>query len=146
MNTHERIFIIMKIKRILALFLSMMLMLSVITIPVCASDIVPYWNNTSTVAIVHGYISGKAGCSVTIEGFKGTDKIDNVTITLSKVVGDDLIEIKTWTGLPAKGDTFRFYGEAEGVTSGSKYRLAVKADVYRNGTVESLDEYGERIY
>ena len=136
----------MKIKRIPALFLSMMLMLSVVAAPVCASDIVPYWDNTSSVTIAHMYNSGKALCSVTIDAYSGTDKIDNVTITLSKVVGDDLIEVKTWTGLSAKGDIFRFYGEAEGVTSGSKYRLAVKADVHRNGTVESLDEYGERIY
>ena len=136
----------MKIKRILALVLSMMLMLSIVAAPVSASGIVPYWNNTKTVTIVHMYDSGKALCSVTINAFADADKIDNVTITLSKVVGDDLIEIKTWTDLSAKGDTFRFYGEAEGVTSGSKYRLAVKADVHRNGTVESLDEYGERIY
>lgn len=136
----------MKIKRILALVLSMMLMLSIIAIPAHASDIVPYWDNTDTVTIAHGYVSGKAACSVTIFAFDGTDKIDNVTITLSKVVGNDLIEIKTWTGLSAKGDTFQFYGEAEGVTSGSKYRLAVTADVHRNGTVESLDEYSERVY
>ena len=136
----------MKIKKILALVLSMMLMLSIIVTPAYASDIAPYWDNTDTVRIVHGYVSGKAACAVTIFAFDGTDKIDNVTITLSKVVGDDLIEIKTWTGLSAKGDTFHFYGEAEGVTSGSKYRLAVKADVHRNGRVESLDQYGERIY
>lgn len=136
----------MKIKRIPALFLSMMLMFSIVAAPVCASDVVPYWDNTSSVIIAHMGESGKAKCSVTIYAFDGTDKIDNVTITLSKVVGDDLIEIKTWTGLSAEGDTFRFYGEASGVVSGSKYRLAVKADVHRNGTVESLDEYGERVY
>ena len=136
----------MKIKRIPALFLSMMLMFSIVAAPVCASDVVPYWDNTSSVIIAHMGESGKASCSVTIYAFDGTDKIDNVTITLSKVVGDDLIEIKTWTGLSAEGDTFRFYGEASGVVSGSKYRLAVKADVHRNGTVESLDQYGERVY
>ena len=124
----------------------MMLLLSVITVSVCASDITPYWDNTETVRIAHGYASGKAACSVTIFAFDGTDKIDNVTITLSKVVGNSLIEIESWSGLSASGDTFRFYGEASGVTSGSKYRLAVTADVHRNGTVESLDEYNERVY
>lgn len=136
----------MKIKKILALVLSMMLMLSVIAVRVCASDIVPYWDNTSSVTIVHGYVSGKATCSVTIDAYSGTDKIDNVTITLSEVVGDNLIEVKSWSGLSVNDDIFHFYGEASGVSGGNKYRLTVKADVHRNGTVESLDEYSERVY
>lgn len=136
----------MKIKKIIAIVLSMMLMLSVIMVPTYASDIVPYWSNTSAVTLVHGYVSGKAACSVTIEGMSGTTKIDNVSITLYKVNRNRLIEIENWTGLSDVGDTFSFYGEASGVETGSKYRLTVKADVHRNGTVESLNESSERTY
>ena len=136
----------MKIKKIIAIVLSMMLMLSVIMVPAYASDIVPYWSNTSAVTLVHGYVSGKAACFVTIEGMSGTTKIDNVSITLYKVNRNRLIEIESWTGLSDVGDTFSFYGEASGVETGSKYRLTVKADVYRNGTVESLNESSERTY
>ena len=136
----------MKIKKIIAIVLSMMLMLSVIMVPAYASDIVPYWSNTSAVTLVHGYVSGKAACSVTIAGMSGTTKIDNVSITLYKVNRNRLIEIESWTGLSDVGDTFSFYGEASGVETGSKYRLTVKADVHRNGTVESLNESSERTY
>ena len=136
----------MKIKKIIAIVLSMMLMLSVIMVPAYASDIVPYWSNTSEVTLVHGYVSGKAACSVTIEGMSGTTKIDNVSITSYKVNRNRLIEIERWTGLSDVGDTFSFYGEASGVETGSKYRLTVKADVHRNGTVESLNESSERTY
>ena len=136
----------MKIKKIIAIVLSMMLMLSVIMVPAYASDIVPYWSNTSAVTLVLGYVSGKAACSVTIEGMSGTTKIDNVSITLYKVNRNRLIEIESWTGLSDVGDTFSFYGEASGVETGSKYRLTVKADVHRNGTVESLNESSERTY
>ena len=57
-----------------------------------------------------------------------------------------LQKILNIAGLSDVGDTFSFYGEASGVETGSKYRLTVKADVHRNGTVESLNESSERTY
>lgn len=136
----------MKIKKILALTLSMMLMFSIIAVPLHAYGITPYWVNTSCVRIAHQYNNGKAECSVRIEGYTGTDKIDNVNITLSKVVGNYLIEIKSWSGLSADGDTFRFYDEASGVSRGSTYRLEVSADVHRNGIVEPIEAHGDITY
>ena len=139
----------MKNKKLLALALSLMLMLSVIAVPVCAAvspTISPLWDNTAMVQISHQRIDGYACCNIEIKGLSGTTKIDNVNITLSRVSGSQLIEVATWDNLSDTGDTFDFYEEVANVPGGYTYRLSFTADVHRNGTVESLDQFSDRYY
>ena len=139
----------MKNKKLLVLALSLIFMLSVIALPICAAadpTISPLWDNTAMVQISHQRIDGYACCDIEIQGFSGTTKIDNVNITLSRVSGSQLIEVATWEDLSATGDTFDFYDEVANVPGGYTYRLSFTADVHRNGTVESLDQFSDRYY
>jgi len=139
----------MKTQKLLALTLSMLFILSIVAVPVCAAvapSLSPLWENTFQVWLAHQRIDGYACCSVIIEGFTGTDKIDNVNITLSLVTGANLVEIASWEGLSAIGDTFEFYDEIPNVPGGQVYRLNVTADVHKDGYVESLDQYSDIRY
>ena len=139
----------MKNKKLLVLALSLIFMLSVIALPICAAadpTISPLWDNTDMVQISHQRIDGYACCDIEIQGFSGTTKIDNVNITLSRVSGSQLIEVATWDDLSDTGDTFDFYDEVANVPGGYTYRLSFTADVHRNGTVESLDQFSDRYY
>ena len=139
----------MKNKKLLVLTFSLMFMLSVIAVPVCAAvapTISPLWDNTAMVQISHQRIDGYACCDIEIRGFSGTNKIDNVNITLSRVSGSRLIEVATWEDLSATGNTFHFYDEVPNVPGGYTYRLSFTADVHRNGTVESLDQFADKFY
>ena len=139
----------MKNKKLLVLTFSLMFMLSVIALPICAAadpTISPLWDNTAMVQISHQRIDGYACCDIEIQGFSGTTKIDNVNITLSRVSGSQLIEVATWDDLSDTGDTFHFYDEVANVPGGYTYRLSFTADVHRNGTVESLDHFSDRYY
>ena len=139
----------MKNKKLLVLALSSIFMLRVIALPICAAaspTISPLWDNTAMVQISHQRIDGYGCCDIEIRGFTGTTKIDNVNITLSRVSGSKLIEVASWEDLSATGDTFDFYEEVANVPGGYTYRLSFTADVHRNGTVESLDQFSDRYY
>ncbi|MDD6266254.1 MAG: hypothetical protein PUB34_08170 [Clostridia bacterium] len=133
-------------ERLICSLLAVIILMSTLVYTAFASDIMPLWDNTYSVSITHGLVDGKACCNVEIIGYTGTSKIDNVTITLYKKVGNALILIEEWENLSATGSKFRFYDEVDGVASGYTYRLTVTADVHRNGTVENIDTYGDSAY
>ncbi len=136
----------MKTKRILSFIFILTLSLHLFTFPALADEIMPRWDNISRVILVHGLYEGDAHCNVTINGYSGTDKIDNINIELYRIAGNALILVEQWEDLSVTGATLDFYGIAEDVEGGYTYRLAVTADVHRYGLVEHLDTYGDVVY
>ncbi|MBQ8640774.1 MAG: hypothetical protein IJ480_01030 [Clostridia bacterium] len=136
----------MKNKKYSTLLLTLLLIVSVIPFNISANEIMPLWDNTRSVYITHGLVDGNACCSVDINALTGTSKIDNVDITLYRIIGSALVLVEEWEDLSTTGSIFNFYDEVENVPGGYTYRLTVTADVHRYGIIENLDLYSDINY
>lgn len=136
-------------KKILSLVVCFIMLFTTLVFPISANDsmITPYWSNTRRVWISHEYVNGKSNYQVEINGYSGTTLIDNVDLKLYRIVDDDLMVLEGWVfDLSQTGQTFEYSGTFNNVLTGYVYRLIVTADVHRNGTVESIDCYGDVQY
>ncbi len=136
-------------KKILSLVVCFIMLFTTLVFPISADDsmITPYWSNTRQVWIAHEYVNGKSNYQVEINGYSGTTLIDNVDLKLYRIVDDDLMVLEGWVfNLSQTGQTFEYSGTFNNVLTGYVYRLIVTADVHRNGTVESIDCYGDVQY
>ena len=136
----------MRTKKFVSVIISIIILLDMIVLPTFANEIMPRWDNIFSVFLTHGLDNGTACCHVEINGYTGTDRIDNVDIKLYRKIGNTLILVAHWDDLYETGSSFNFYGEVDNVVGGYTYRLAVTADVHRYGYVEQLDTYGDIAY
>lgn len=108
----------------------------------------PYWVNTAILTFGHDYVDGAAECMVNIVGQPGVTLIDNVDIVFYEegINDGDWNELARWENLYVADDEFFWYDYVPGVEYGYTYRLTVSFDVHRNGTVEHIDDYFDRLY
>ena len=145
MNTVQKGFR-MNRNKFLSFILILLLSFNIFTIPTLANEIMPCWENIYYVELVHGLDNGKAGCYIYIDAYTGTNKIDDIDISLYQIVGNALILVAHWDDLSVTGDEFTFYEEAGNAQAGNTYRLAITANVHRYGYVERLDTYSDVVY
>lgn len=111
-------------------------------------DITPYWLNTELVALAHENFDGEAECAVNIEGLPGVTLIDNIDIVYYQEGFNDgeWIEIARWEDMYVAGDEFFWYDYVDNVYQGCVYRLTLSFDIHRNGIVEHIEDYLDRLY
>ena len=107
----------------------------------------PYWLNTYKVYMGHTYYYGDAECVIEVLGQPGVTLIDNIDITfLQEDDNGNWIELERWDDLSVAGDDFFFVDHVENTPLGYTYRLTLSFDIHRNGTVEHIDDYFDRMY
>ena len=136
-------------KRIYTLACSWIILLSVVFCSNAQSigGATPYWLNTQKILMSHDYVGGDAECVIEIVGQIGVTLIDNIDITFLKegeISGWD--ELARWEDLSVVGNEFYFQEYVPDTIYGYTYRLTLSFDIHRNGTVEHLEEYFDRLY
>jgi len=99
-------------------------------------EIMPLWENVSSISLDLSYRNGNIGGVATIRGAAGTTSI-NATLTLERrTIFGTWTTVDTWTG--SSNDTrLTVSGTAPG-SRGVTYRLTVTATVVRNGVSETV--------
>ncbi len=110
-------------------------------------DITPYWLNTFKLLMGHDYYEGDADCVIEIVGKTGVTLIDNIDIAfLQEDYNGGWVELARWDDLSVAGDWFVWNEVVEDTPYGYTYRLTLSFDIHRNGTVEHIDDYFDRLY
>lgn len=124
----------MKIKRLISVFLLVVMALSL-----TAYAVQPRWINTMGVTMENGYDNGDAYLRITINGLSTVDRIDNVDIRFYHVAstGTETL-IASWNDLSVNDFTFHWVEYVDNVHQYLTYRLEFNADVHRNGVVETI--------
>ena len=132
----------MKIKRLISVFLLVVMALSL-----TAYAVQPRWINTMGVVMENGYDNGKAKLRITINALSTVDRIDNVDIRFYHVAstGTETL-IASWNELSVNDFTFHWVEYVGNVHQYLKYRLEFNADVHRNGVVETISDAKTTVY
>ena len=132
----------MKIKRLISVFLLVVMALSL-----TAYAVQPRWINTMGVTIDNAYDNGKAKLRITINALSTVDRIDNVDIRFYYVAGTGTETlIASWNDLSVNDFTFHWVEYVDNVHQYLKYRLEFNADVHRNGVVETISDAKTSVY
>ena len=132
----------MKIKRLISVFLLVVMALSL-----TAYAVQPRWINTMSVVMENGYDNGDAYLRITINGLSTVEKIDNVDIRFYHVAstGTETL-IASWNDLSVNDFTFHWVEYVGNVHQYLTYRLEFNADVHRNGVVETISGAKTSVY
>lgn len=132
----------MKIKRLISVFLLVVMALSL-----TAYAVQPRWINTMGVTMENGYDNGDAYLRITINGLSTVDRIDNVDIRFYHVAstGTETL-VASWNDLSVNDFTFHWIEYVDNVHQYLKYRLEFNADVHRNGVVETISDAKTTVY
>ncbi|MBR5221963.1 MAG: hypothetical protein IKV66_13345 [Clostridia bacterium] len=132
----------MKIKRLISVFLLLIMALSV-----TANAVQPRWTNTLAVTMDNAYDNGDAKLRITINAMSDADKIDNVDIRFYRVAtsGTETL-IASWNDLSVNDFIFHWTMTVPNVYKYLTYRLEFNADVHRNGVVETISDAKTSIY
>ena len=132
----------MKIKRLISVFLLVVMALSM-----TAYAVQPRWINTLGVSMENGYDNGEAYLRITINALSTVDRIDNVDIRFYHVAttGTETL-IASWNDLSVNDFTFHWVEYVENVHKFHTYRLEFNADVHRNGVVETISDAKTSVY
>lgn len=107
----------------------------------------PYWLNTFKIYMCHDWNQGDADCVIEVVGYSGVTLINNIDITfLQEDYNGGWTEIARWDDLSVASDYFLWEETIENTPYGYTYRLTLSFDIYRNGTVEHIDEYFDKMY
>jgi hypothetical protein len=137
----------MKIKRIAALLLAIMVTLTPLTQAVAFWDSADsgmslQWANASTVTAVISLDGSTATCKATIVGKSGTTYIEaDLRLYRQNTTGSWTL-VDSWLNRSVSGINLQI-SEPHTVTSGT-YKLTVDGEVTRNGTVETVSNSVER--
>ena len=126
----------MKIKRLISVFLLVVMALSL-----TAYAVQPRWINTMGVTMENGYDNGDAKLRITINALSTVDRIDNVDIRFYHVAstGTETL-IASWNDLSVNDFLFHWVEYVDNVHMYHEYRLEFNADVHRNGVVETISD------
>ena len=132
----------MKIKRLISVFLLVVMALSL-----TAYAVQPKWINTMTVVMENAYDNGDAKLRITINALSTVDKIDNVDIRFYRVAttGTETL-IASWNNLSVNDFVFHWTATVPNVHKYHTYRLEFNADVHRNGIVETISDAKTSVY
>ena len=132
----------MKIKRLISVFLLVVMALSM-----TAYAVQPRWINTMSVGMENGYDNGDAYLRITINGLSTVDKIDNVDIRFYRVAtsGTETL-VASWNNLSVNDFIFHWTMTVPNVYMYVEYRLEFNADVHRNGVVETITGAKTSVY
>lgn len=132
----------MKIKRLISVFLLVVMALSL-----TAYAVQPRWINTMSVVMENGYDNGDAYLRITINALSTVDKIDNVDIRFYHVAstGTETL-IASWKDLSVNDFLFHWVEYVENVHKFHTYRLEFNADVHRDGVVETISDAKTTVY
>ena len=129
-------------KKFGALLLACLMMFSVFSVYASANDdygIMPCWNNTNEVVIVHGAVGTTACCQIDINvAWDAT--IENVDIRLIDMTAGRVV--KRWINPTMTVDvvnTHSFYDEVPNVTLGHDYQLYISCEVWLNGVCDYIN-------
>lgn len=131
----------MKKSKVVAIILAILICSTIYSIPASAAvdygtdAITPMWTNTSTIALSISYSGTNATCTIDIQGYSGTTKVD-ATIRLYKLVNGVWILKNTWNETSSK--TYLVCEEKALVDRGYRYKLEVSATVLRYGSNEYI--------
>lgn len=132
----------MKLKRLISVFLLVVMTLSLTTYAVQ-----PRWINTMGVTMDNAYDNGDAFLRITINALSTVDRIDNVDIRFYHVAtsGTETL-IASWNDLSVDDFIFHWIEYVENVHKFHTYRLEFNADVHRNGVVETISDAKTSVY
>lgn len=132
----------MKIKRLISVFLLVVMALSL-----TAYAVQPRWINTMSVAMDNAYDNGDAKLRITINALSTVDKIDNVDIRFYRVAtsGTETL-VASWNDLSVNDFIFHWTMTVPNVYKYHTYRLEFNADVHRNGVVETISDAKTSVY
>lgn len=135
-------------KRIKALLLACLMMFSMLSLPVSANDydIMPIWENTNDVLIIHGPVGTTACCQIDMNIARNAT-IEDVEIRLIDVTAARVV--KRWYDPEFYVDavnTHSFYGEVPNITLGHVYDLYIYCKVYKNGVYDEISLSGTAQY
>ena len=132
----------MKIKRLISVFLLVVMALSM-----TAYAVQPRWINTMSVVMENGYDNGDAKLRITINALSTVDRIDNVDIRFYHVAstGTETL-IASWNDLSVNDFLFHWVEYVDNVHKYHTYRLEFNADVHRNGVVETISDAKTTVY
>lgn len=132
----------MKIKRLISVFLLVVMALSM-----TAYAVQPRWINTMSVVMENGYDNGDAYLRITINALSTVDKIDNVDIRFYHVAtsGTETL-IASWNDLSVDDFIFHWVEYVENVHKFHTYRLEFNADVHRGNIVETISDAKTTVY
>jgi len=145
----------MKYKKVAAILLSSILMLSLIspayakastvTNPEIGTDflITPMWTNTECITLNLSFENGVAYLYCRILGALGTTRID-ADLRLEYKTPSGWFIVNTWHRY-SSGNLLTFYGTAMAY-EGTQYRFIVTSYVVRNGVCETVTQSIERTY
>ena len=126
----------MKIKRLISVFLLVVMALSL-----TAYAVQPRWINTMGVITENAYDDGDAKLRITINALSTVDRIDNVDIRFYHVAttGTETL-IASWNDLAVDDFIFHWTETVENVHMYHRYRLEFNADVHRGNIVETISD------
>ena len=132
----------MKIKRLISVFLLVVMALSV-----TAYAVQPRWINTIAVTMDNAYDNGDAFLRITINALSTVDKIDNVDIRFYRVAtsGTETL-VASWNDLSVNDFIFHWTMTVPNVYMYHTYRLEFNADVHRDGVVETISDAKTSVY
>lgn len=132
----------MKIKRLISVFLLVVMALSM-----TAYAVQPRWINTIAVTMDNAYDNGDAKLRITINALSTVDKIDNVDIRFYYVAtsGTETL-IASWNDLSVNDFIFHWTKTVPNVHQYLTYRLEFNADVHRDGVVETISDAKTSVY
>ena len=119
----------------------------VLAFTLTAQAVEPRWAATLRIVLTQEYF-GLEGlyCSVEVTGRQNVTSIQNVDVTVSQKVGNDWVVIDSWLDMSVVGNFFLGEFIAPDGVPGNTYRLKVTADVYYDGTYETVESYMDRDY
>ena len=132
----------MKIKRLISVFLLVVMALSL-----TAYAVQPKWINTMTVVMENAYDNGDALLRITINALSTVDKIDNIDIRFYHVAtsGTETL-IASWNNLSVNDFIFHWVVHVDNVHKYHTYRLEFNADVHRGNIVETISDAKTSVY
>ena len=137
-------------KRLTSFLLACVMALTVFSFNAFCADpyeIMPIWDNTSSVVLGHTAIGTTAHCNVDITVDSGST-ISNVVIKLISMEGTSRV-VKTWRNPTLTLDasnTYNFYGTYSPVVPGNGYRLTFECEVWRSGVCDEISLYKDVRY
>jgi len=131
-------------KKLIAIL--MLVILFLLILPSSAMEVTPRWFTTNDIVVSHRYDNGISKCSIEIESHPQITRIDNIEIELYRLSGSSEMLVKRWPTMSVDNYVFNFYGEADNVQTGYKYRLSVTADVHGLGIIEEVSKSIEVMY
>lgn len=132
----------MKIKRLISVFLLVVMALSL-----TAYAVQPRWANTLAVMMENAYDNGEASLWMAIQALPETDRIDNIDIKFYHVAttGTETL-IARWDNLSVDDYFFQWSAMVKNVYKYHTYRLEFSADVHRNGVTETISDAKTSVY